>query len=743
MRKIQIHSLGVKVISVLVGTLIVILGLSSIWQYRTNASNLEQLSDSSALTILHTVHTGVEDSLEKGNMPLFQQLLEKSGEIDKVVAVRLLSDKGISNYASTQEALTWEMPPDTLQQLLTTEERVVVKEGNHVDLYRADRNTPDCIRCHFNWEEGEVNTILHVRYSREDLLAANQQNLQNIGLTLGLTISILAVVLGLFIRRTVLKPVEQLAATAQKITRQDLPQLVNVATAIAGGDLRERQLQITSQALAMHSQDEIGQTGRAFNAMIEQLQTVGQTFNQMTSQLHHLVSRVTDTANIVGDASGQLSAISQQAGQTTQQITGNIQQVAGGIQQQTDEIKRTVDSVRQVSHAVDNVALGAQEQAEAVARTSHNVASLTEALHAIANGTEEQTQAVTDAQKATGILMQAVSQINTQAQTISRGIQSNLQMATTGRQTAQDAVSGMDQLGQTTSQLASTIQDLGQRSSQIGAITETIEEIAAQTNLLALNAAIEAARAGEHGRGFAVVADEVRKLAERSAGATREITAIIGAVQAGSEEAVAAMQQATRDVHHGISLTRNAGNDFEAIASDTAKLADEIDATRIAVDAIKQATQQLQVSIDSANRVTEQYQTMTLDMHASAQQVLQSAEQVSAVVEENTATTEEMAASNNEVTIAIDNIASISQENNVSVQSVSLATQEMAAQVQEATASAQSLSEMAHQLQVLVSQFTLNDQEVPGMPTPPIGVKTSSRPLPTEPMTANGNGYHP
>ena len=129
----------------------------------------------------------------------------------------------------------------------------------------------------------------------------------------------------------------------------------------------------------------------------------------------------------------------------------------------------------------------------------------------------------------------------------------------------QRTVGEMERIAEAVNASAVAVGELGDKARQISSMVEAIKQIAEQTNLLALNAAIEAARAGESGRGFAVVADEVRKLAERTAGATQEITQMSGSIQQGTERAVQAMQQGVVRVRDGAELTTRAGRSMEEI----------------------------------------------------------------------------------------------------------------------------------------------------------------------------------
>ncbi len=471
----------------------------------------------------------------------------------------------------------------------------------------------------------------------------------------------LAVILGIVISNSISKP---------------LGVLVSIATAVSKGDLVRNLDEKVKDSVRLRK-DEVGDIGRAFDQVILYMQSLGDVagkiakndltvtitpksdkdevshaFAQMISSLRTAVGQVADNAHRLAVASDELASAAGQAGQATSQIATTVQEVAKGITQQSDSVSRTAVSVEQMGRAISGVAAGAQEQASGINKASAVTAQLNENIQKVAGNAESVTKDSGEAAR----------------------------VAKAGSKTVEETIQGMKNIKEKVGISAQKVQEMGSRSDQIGVIVETIEDIASQTNLLALNAAIEAARAGEHGKGFAVVADEVRKLAERASGATKEIGELIKEIQKTVAEAVNAMKDGANEVEVGVKLANSAG---DALA----------DILKVAEAVYKQS---------------EQATSNVLQMRSAANELVSAVDSVSAVIEENTASTEEMAAGANEVTKAIETIASISEESSASIEEVSASAEEMSAQVEEVTASAESLAKMAEALQRVVAQFKLN-----------------------------------
>lgn len=311
-----------------------------------------------------------------------------------------------------------------------------------------------------------------------------------------------------------------------------------------------------------------------------------------------------------------------------QHLKSIVQQVGAGSEQVAATAEQLTASAEQTSRATEQVAVTVQE---------------------VATGSEQQVQNVEQSAKAVKEMSVGVKQIAEHAHSVSDSAAQASDVAQDGTEAIQKAIQQMHSISETVDGLSQVIKELGDRSQAIGQIVEVITNIAGQTNLLALNAAIEAARAGEHGRGFAVVADEVRKLAEQSSESAQQIADLIKSIQAETDKAVGSMETATSEVANGIEVVTSAGQSFRQISN-------------------------------SVHTVTEQ-------------------------IQEVSAASQQMSAGTEQVVSSIEYITEVSAQTAMGTQTVSAAAEEQLASMEEITASANSLSKMAEDLQGLVRKF--------------------------------------
>ncbi len=454
------------------------------------------------------------------------------------------------------------------------------------------------------------------------------------------------------------------------ILSKPLEDLEEISKTLAEGDI--------SRKIEVHSHDEIGTLAVEYSKVVEYIgeaaavaervaegdltvearprgpkDVLGNSLAKLITRQRDLIGKTKLAALSVADASKQLSRASEQTAQATQQITSTMQQVARGASEQSASLQQTAGSVEQLSKAIDQIARGSQEQATAVDEATRAVEAVTS----------------------------AIDSVSANAQAGAKEWDATAESAMGGARKANETVVGMDKIKKAMDLVSIRVTDLGQRSGDIGNIVATIDDIAAQTNLLALNAAIEAARAGEQGRGFAVVADEVRKLAERSSAATKEIAALVSGTQTGVREAMNAMQQGTQDVEAGYKLATDAGG---------------------ALDEILTRSQSVKKQVAEISAATDSLMDLSHEMKNAMQKIIK-------IVEENAAATQQMTASSETVARAVEATAGVAEENSSASEEVSASTEQMSAQVEEALAAAQSLADTAEQMAKLVEVFRTDE----------------------------------
>src|SRR5262245_6306709 len=293
---------------------------------------------------------------------------------------------------------------------------------------------------------------------------------------------------------------------------------------------------------------------------------IAENFTRSSEKISKAVSNHEAQENLQKSVTEFLTVVSQIArgdltlrGRVTNDALGNV----------VDSVNYMLENFMKVLERVRKAAVDVSSSANEILLSSEDMAS----------GAVQQDQEITNTSSAVEELTVSMKQVSNNAEASAEAARRALDAAEQGNRAVRDTLDGMQRIRASVQATAKKIKSLGDRSLEISEIINVINDITEQTNLLALNAAIEAARAGDAGRGFAVVADEVRKLAEHSRIATKDIAALIKAIQAETNEAVVVMEEGTKEVEVGARLADQAGKALEAISTvvrQSAELVQEI-----------------------------------------------------------------------------------------------------------------------------------------------------------------------
>lgn len=268
-----------------------------------------------------------------------------------------------------------------------------------------------------------------------------------------------------------------------------------------------------------------------------------------------------------------------------------------------DEIGALGNAVNSMRDALADLVRGISDTAAEVANMSESIASASqETSHTI----REQEAQSNQVAAAVAEMTSSIEEVANNSDEVARGSIEAGEKASEGAEVVGRTVSEMREIADQVKTLSMLVDSLGDKSQQIGQIVEVINDIADQTNLLALNAAIEAARAGEHGRGFAVVADEVRKLADRTTKATAEVSESIASIQSETAQAVQEMNSSTERVTNGVGLAERAGQSLAAITSGSADVSRKIESIAAAARQQSSAAEEISRSVDAIRSATEE-----------------------------------------------------------------------------------------------------------------------------------------
>jgi methyl-accepting chemotaxis protein len=429
---------------------------------------------------------------------------------------------------------------------------------------------------------GEEQALLRTRTDASRSASRSAQNLVLLGLGL---VTALTVAIGLFLSG-------RMSGNAHAV--------MDAAKALAAGDLTRR--------AEVRDNDELGELAESFNEMAERLRATMLSERDIKESLEAAVAEYSELATRVaqGDLTGRVSA---NGADDLQTLSDNLNGMVVSLAELSSQVREGAQSISsstsEILATVSQHTVSASQQSAAIGETSTTMEELRTAA--------EQT-----ARKAKEVAEQA---------------RSSAQVSEEGTQAVEAITRAMEETRDRVGAMAKDILMLSEQGQQIGEITATVNDLADQSNILALNASIEAAKAGEHGKGFAVVAAEVRNLAEQSKQATEQVRTILGDIQKATTSAVLATERGTKVVEESLGLTHRAGDGIRSLAG-------TIQDAALAAQQISASVHEQSVGMDQITQAVKDMSEGTAQFVAGAQQSQQAAEDLNNLSRQLTSLTE-------------------------------------------------------------------------------------------------------
>ncbi|HYC60484.1 MAG TPA: methyl-accepting chemotaxis protein [Thermoanaerobaculia bacterium] len=486
-----------------------------------------------------------------------------------------------------------ELPATLTSREIRAEEGALVGEGHHVytvPFFETGAAT--------GAPKGHFRLLMNESQAQSALTSLFRMNL-------GITAVVLALasLLAWFASMLIVRPILALVTSARQIAKGDLTQRAEVGTT-----------------------DEIGSLAEAFNAMASDLERTVRNLMQSQAKLKSVVETVDSRSRLViARVDEQRSVIDEtylsidQLNGGVRKITDNVEALSASSEETSSSMLEMVASMEEVSRHTDTLFTSVEDTASA---THQMVSSISE----VDQNVVYLTTFVTDTSSSMVEMSASIAEVEVNAARSYDLALAVADAAESGMNAVRETIDGMEQIRQSVVEANSVVSRLGDRSVAIGKILNVIEDVAEQTNLLALNAAILAAQAGEYGKGFSVVAAEIRDLSERTASSTRDIANLIRGVQEEVDNALKATSAGSSLVENGVALSHEAGKALNNILDSASK------ASNMGKE-IANATREQAIGSETVTRAVERLQSMVGQINAATRQQAQGSDHIMRAVE--------------------------------------------------------------------------------------------------------------
>lgn len=624
MSKLERKVLGVIVSILVIGSIGAVLGVVSLQKH-----SLNKVATLRATQMADIVAGNVERSMLLGRPDATQGVVSDSLAARGIDEVRVLNDAGADAFGgkgSGQER-------ERMDSLRERREAEVTRQGDVLFVYRPLFNRAACQGCHGTERQLLGAVKVAIPLEQENIEVNRLLRVTVVGSVL--VIAALGIVMTIILRRLVVAPVVKIERAASQL---------------AGGDL--------NFSPEVSANDEIGKLSRSMRDSIISVSGVLRKVSSVSGRLSGVAVTVEDESRKVLEGTRLESEAVENISSAVEELNASIAEISESTDSLATSIEDVASSMEQMATSISEITRGTGSLFGAVEATSASIEEMSSTIRAVGESSERLSMTSEDT-------FSAIAELNTSIREVERNAKESAQLSLRvvdeategGLKSVEKTIQGMARIRDAVDRAAGLIGRLGDRSEEIGKILSVINDITEQTTLLSLNAAILASQAGEHGKGFSVVAEEIKDLAERTTFSTREIDELISTVRQEVADSVSAMSEGVRLVQEGSGLAKGSDEALKRII-ETARRSSEMSVTiQRATEQQARAVSLVGDSMEGVKEIVSFVVKATSEQRTGAELIISSTEKVRDITHHVKQASEEQQASSRQISKAMETVS--------------------------------------------------------------------------------------
>lgn len=629
MGRLDYKILGVVVAVLLVGCLVAI---GVVVTLQRNA--LYEISEKRTTQTADIIATDLERSMIEGNADVTRAMVSDYGSVDILSRIEVVGETGKVAFGLAGEGLDRKL----MASLREGQKTLARRERDEINIYRPLINTRECQGCHDSGKTLLGVISLTIPLDTENASVTRFFVISSVASVI--VIAGLSAFMILLLRRVVIRPIKRIEAVTERYARGDFSSHDN-----------------------LRQNDEVGRLSHAIRESIFSISGILRKINDVSERIAKVSRIVKDESGMVLKGTEVESESVENISSSIEEMNASIVEISEGTDSLAVSIEETAASMEQMSSSIAQITHSTQDLFVAVEETSSSIEEMSTTIGAVAENADKLASSSEDTLSSIEELNFSIKEVDRHAKESSSLSQKVVENATqSGLQSVEKTIEGMRRIEGAVRKAAESIRRLGDRSEEIGKILNVIDEITEQTTLLSLNAAILASQAGEYGKGFSVVADEIKDLAERTSFSTQEISGLVNFVQQEVAESVNAMEEGVRTVEQGFALANSSEDALKKIIESARKSSEMSSAIERATEQQSDAVKVVTESMDKVQNMIASIARATSEQKKGANLIISASEKVRNITTKVRSSSEEQASSTRQISKSMENVTDKTQQ---------------------------------------------------------------------------------